>query len=314
MDLKRLHNFLLIADAGSLSRASDRIRVAQPVLSRQMQLLEEEIGVPLFVRHRRGMQLTEAGEELQRRLTGPLRQIEQAVEDVCTLSTQASGHIAFGMPPTVSYVLARRLAQRVAEQAPNVSLRIVEGYTGHLIDWLQRGEIDIAILYGPASDLHMKVEELVREQLMLIGPPNCDLAPTRPVSVAEMVRLPLVLPSVSHGLRAMVENGARRVKAKLNMRFEADSFLVLKELVETGLGYTVLPLSACTRETEAGRLRYAPLHKPPLMRQLVLAGQDDSGLSRASRIVRQLVRDEITDSINSGDWKAQLLIPPAKQP
>lgn len=309
MDLKRLHNFLLIAEAGSLSRASDRTRVAQPVLSRQMQLLEEEIGVPLFVRHRRGMHLTEAGEELQRRLVGPLRQIEQAVEDVCTLSTEASGHISFGMPPTVSYVLASRLARRVAAQAPNVSLRIVEGYTGHLVDWLQRGEIDLSILYGPASDLHMKVEELVREQLMLIGPPNCALEPDHPVTIAEMTKLPLVLPSSSHGLRAMVENSARRVKAKLNIRFEADSFVVLKELVESGLGYTVLPLSAFSREVAAGHLRYAPLHKPPLMRQLVMAGQDDSGLSRASRIVRQLVRDEINDLIKSGEWHAQLLMP-----
>jgi len=309
MDLKRLHNFLRIAEAGSLSRASDRTRVAQPVLSRQMQLLEEEIGVPLFVRHRRGMYLTEAGEELQRRLVGPLRQIEQAVEDVCTLSTEASGHIAFGMPPTVSYVLASRLARRVAEQAPNVSLRIVEGYTGHLIDWLQRGEIDISILYGPASDLHMKVEELVREQLMLIGPPSCELDPAKPVTVAEMTKLPLVLPSSSHGLRAMVENGARRIKGKLNIRFEADSFVVLKELVESGLGYTVLPLSAFSREADNGKLRYAPLSKPPLMRQLVMAGQDDTGLSRATRIVRQLVRDEITALVQGGEWQAQLLMP-----
>lgn len=306
MDLKKLHNFMRIAESGSLSRTADRIRVAQPVLSRQMHLLEAEVGVPLFTRHRRGMHLTEAGQELQRRLSGPLRQIEQALQDVCTLSTEATGHIAFGMPPTVSYLLAGRLARRVAEQAPNVSLRIVEGYSGHLVDWLQRGEVDLAIVYGPASDLHMKVEDLVREQLMLVGPPNSKLMPTQPLNIVEMSKLPLVLPSQSHGLRVIVENAARRVRARFNIRFEADSFLVLKELVESGLGYTVLPLSAFNREAAAGRLRYAPLQKPPLVRRLVLGTHDDDGQSRATRIVRRLVRAEMEELIRSKVWQAQL--------
>src|SRR3546814_11503577 len=100
MDFKRLANFARVAELGSVSRAADRIRIAQPALSRQMRLLEDEIGVPLFVRHRRGITLTEAGEELRTRLVGPLHQIEQVFEDVRALSQSAGGNFAFGMPPT----------------------------------------------------------------------------------------------------------------------------------------------------------------------------------------------------------------------
>ena len=139
VDFRRLEHFLKIAELGSLSRAADRIRIAQPALSRQMRILEEEAGTPLFHRHRRGMQLTPAGEELRQHIAGPVRQVRQAFDDIKNRSAEGGGQIALGVPPTVSYILAGRLARRVAEQAPNISLRIVEGYAGHLIDWLQRG-------------------------------------------------------------------------------------------------------------------------------------------------------------------------------
>ena len=77
MDLQRLKTFLKIAELGSLSKASDRLRIAQPALSRQVRLLEDEIGARLFTRHRRGMQLTEAGEVLMQRASGLLRQLDQ---------------------------------------------------------------------------------------------------------------------------------------------------------------------------------------------------------------------------------------------
>ncbi|MDD3797989.1 MAG: LysR substrate-binding domain-containing protein [Novosphingobium sp.] len=306
MDVKRLENFLKVAELGSLSRAADRMRIAQPALSRQMRLLEDEIGAPLFARHRRGMQLTEAGEELQKRVAGPLRQLRHAFDDVRSMSAETGGRFALGMPPTVSTILAGRFTRRVAEKAPNVSLRIVEGYAGHLIDWLQRGEIDAAVLYGPASDFQMNVEDLLFEQLMLVGPASSDLDPAKPVSVAAMAALPMVLPSQPHGLRVVVENAARRVKATLDVKFEADSFLVLKEFVEHGLGYTTLPLSAFRQEAEAGRLRYAPLTDPPVMRQLVLGTQGGELMSRAAQTVAKLVREEIRELVESGVWQAQL--------
>src|ERR1700733_11994985 len=126
MDFKRLANFVRIAELGSVSRAGDRLRIAQPALGRPTGLLEEEIGAPLFARHRRGINLTEAGEELRARLVGPLRQIEQVFEDVRTLSHTVGGNVAVGMAPTTSYVLSGPLARSVVAHAPNVSLRVVE--------------------------------------------------------------------------------------------------------------------------------------------------------------------------------------------
>ena len=306
MDFRRLEHFLKIAELGSLSRAADRMRVAQPALSRQMRILEDEVGTPLFFRHRRGMQLTPAGEELRQHIAGPVRQVRQAFDHMRNWSAEGGGHVALGLPPTVSYILAGRLARRVAEQAPNISLRIVEGYAGHLLDWLQRGEIEVALLYGPASDFQMNVSEMLYEELVLVGPSSSDLDPARPIKIQDIVKLPIVLPSQSPGLRLVVEAAARKAGVALNVRYEADSFLVLKELVEFGLGYTVLPLSSMSKEIDAGNLRYAPIGHPPIVRQLVLGMPREEQLTRSTRIIVRLVREEIKHLVDSGIWKAQL--------
>lgn len=310
MDFKRLNYFLKVAELGSLSRAADRLRIAQPALSRQMSLLETEVGAPLFERHRRGMALTSEGEQLRSRTAGPMRQIALAMDDLRSLGEGTAGHVAFGMPPTASYVLAGPLARRVAQKAPNLALRIVEGYAGHLIDWLQRGEIDIAILYGPAADYRLSASELLLEELMLVGPPDCGLRPDKPVPFSILAELPLVLPSHPHGLRVVVDNMAAKRKIKLDIRFEADSFTLMKELVETGLGYATLPLSSFNREARTDRLQYAPIVNPRVTRQFMLAMQPGTGHSRATYKLATLIRQEIVALVEAGRWSADLLFDP----
>ncbi len=307
MDLKRLRTFIRVAEDGSLSKASDRLRLAQPALSRHIKLLEAEIGHDLFVRDGRGMQLTEAGQELLARIGGLVQQIEKSINDVRSLASAPQGHVALGMMPTVSYILSARVAKRVATELPDVSLRIVEGYAGHLIDWLHRGEIDATLLYGPGSDLHLRVTDLLLEELVLVGPANSDLDPKTPVPVSTLGKLKLVLPSKPHGLRSVVESAAARARTNLRIQFEADSFRVLKDLVEEGLGYTVLPISAIYREQRQGKFKYAHLVKPKVVRHVILALPPSRTDTRATSAVVSLVLDEIGKLVKSGQWQAYSL-------
>jgi DNA-binding transcriptional LysR family regulator len=306
MNLQQLKTLVLIAELGSLSKVSDRIRIAQPALSRQMKLLQEEIGVPLLARHRLGLRLTEAGEVMVERISGMIRQLDQAVDDVRALTSTAHGRVAFGIVPTASYVLAGELACRVGTQFPGIALRIVEAYSAHLIEWVQRGEIDAAIMYGPDADLHLDTEPLLQDELVLVGPPDSDLNPKVPVTVASLAQQPLVLPSRPHGLRLSAESAAAKAKVKLMVRFEADSFRVLTDLVAKGLGFTLLPLSAISRELKARQLKFAPLIQPNVTRQLVL-GIPDRVASRATQTVISLAREEIRKLVRCGDWPAKLL-------
>ncbi|MFV0473680.1 MAG: LysR family transcriptional regulator [Pikeienuella sp.] len=302
MDLRQLRTFIMVAETGSLSGASDRLRLAQPALSRRIRMLEEAVGFALFTRSGRGMQLTEHGAALLARVSGLVKQLDDSVADVRSMTSEPTGRVVLGCIPSASHVVAGRVAIRVARELPKVSLRIVEGYAGHLIDWIHRGEVDLALLYGPASDLHLRVSEVMREELALISPAAGPRGPDA-VDVAALGGLHLVLPSRPHGLRMVVEAAAARAGVAIEIRYEADSFRVLKDLVAAGLGCTILPLSAFRREEERGLYHISRLVRPRISRQLVMALPANRSDTGATEAVRRLALDEIAGMVASGEWR-----------
>ena len=149
MDIRQLRTFSCVAELGSLSKASDTLRVAQPALSRQIKLLEHELRAELFTRNGRGMVLTDAGRLLLARTAGIVRQIDQVRDEIQSAGGPPSGRVVLGLVPTVSCVISARLARRTVDTYPGISLCIVESYSGHLTEWLHRGEMDLALIYGP---------------------------------------------------------------------------------------------------------------------------------------------------------------------
>ena len=125
MDLRQLRTFSCVAELGSLSKASDTLRVAQPALSRQIKLLEHELRAELFTRNGRGMVLTEAGRLLLARTGGIVRQIDQIRDDIQSSGGPPSGRVVLGLVPTVSCVLSARLARRTVESFPGIRPRQV---------------------------------------------------------------------------------------------------------------------------------------------------------------------------------------------
>ena len=300
MEIRRLRSFQEVAAAGSLSHAADRLRLAQPALSRQISLLEHEVGAALFTRHGRGMQLTQAGVILLARIEGPLRQLEGAAAEVRTLSGVISGQVAIGMMPTVAEVVAGDLMQQVTEMYPEVALRIVEGYDGHLMEWVQRGAIDATLVYGPAVDLHLRVRPLFTEELRLVGRPGTLTEAS--VTLVEAAKRPLTLPSQVHGLRKVVEAAAQTAHITLSVRFEVDSYALLKDIASRGLGCAILPRSCIARAEAEGRLVSASL-RPPLKRQVVLALRPGPAPDRATEVALAILDGIIAVRASAGDWK-----------
>lgn len=307
MDFKRLGYFVQVAELGSVSRTAERLRISQPSLSRQIRLLEEELGVTLFARGRRGMELTDRGEELRDRLSGPLRQIGHVLNELRAQPDETTGTVVFGLTPTTVSLLADPLARAVAAAAPRISLRIVEGYSGHLHDWLQRGELDGAILYGPSTPPGLNATKLLEDELVLVGPAHAALRSDHPVEFSALADLPLILPSHSHGLRMSLEAAAARARCKLKVKAQADSYQLLKELVESGQGYTALPPSGVSREAADGRLTYAPIVNPKATRVLFLAMQPGSQSLRAVLQVEKLVRQQVAVMAADGRWQVSRL-------
>ena len=306
MDLRQLRTFSCVAELGSLSKASDTLRVAQPALSRQIKLLEHELRAELFTRNGRGMVLTDAGRLLLARTAGIVRQIDQVRDEIQSAGGPPSGRVVLGLVPTVSCVISARLARRTVDKYPGISLCIVESYSGHLMEWLHRGEMDLALIYGPSSDLHLTVQSLGRDTIVAVGPRGSGLAQKKQVDIGWLLRQRLVLPSHSHGLRALIEHAAAKKKLKLDVKLEADLFRVLTSLVEEGLGYTLLPPSSVRNEVASGRLETAAISKPAPMRELTLASPIDHPGSTAITLVTELIRDELIACREQGLWDIRL--------
>lgn len=300
MDLRQLKSFIAVAESGALSRAADRLQLSQPALSRQIHLLEETVGQPLFDRHARGMSLTAEGERLLERIRGPVRQLEGAIDEARDAGETPTGRVVLGMVPSISDLLAARLTLRLREAFPGISLRLVDGYGGHLLDWLYRGDVDLALMYGPGTDFHCPTRELFYEPLQLVGPPG-RLQSDQPVNMTRLCTLPLVLPSGGHGLRSRVESAARQAGKRLQVAMEVDSFRVMKALVSAGFGYTVLPASALLEDIASGQLSATAVEAPRLMRQIILAQSAGLPIGRAAACVSELAGSLVDELIASGE-------------
>ncbi|WP_426169245.1 LysR family transcriptional regulator [Sandarakinorhabdus sp. DWP1-3-1] len=294
MDLRQLKTFRAVAELGSLSKAADRLRIAQPALSRQIKLLEHDLKTPLFTRHGRGMVPTEAGELLFERTAGLVRRLEQAREDVLAMAGEPIGRVVVGLVPTVSAALAARITRAVVDNHPGIELRLVDAYGGYLIDWLHRGEIDLAVVYGRARTLHLAAEAMRSDAMFAVAAPGQGLERRRSVTLAWLATQPLVLPSAPHGLRALLEARFAVAGLTLSTRVEADSWPALVDVVSAGVGMTVLPHYAVADRVAAGRLLAVPI-TPRLDRELVLAMPVGDGRSLATRTVADIVRAAVAE-------------------
>jgi len=303
MDLKQIKTFICVAKSGSLSRASDRLHTVQPALSRQIKLLEHEIGVDLFTRHVRGMELTEAGQAFFDRMTGLMRQIETSVHDIQSMRGEIKGHVALGIMPTISTVLSVRLMSRVKENFPDIELRIVEGYSVHLLEWLQRGDIDVTFQYGSSSDYHLRSEEMLFEDIVLISAPNTLPDAIGEISLEAVAKLPLALPSESFGLRRVVESAGAAQGVSITPSYQVDSFWVIKSLVESGVCHSLMPVSSVLQQVEAGLIETRQI-TPAIQRQIVLLMPNDRVNTRATDAVIDLLKKEVDAMIACGEWPA----------
>lgn len=307
MDFRQLNTFLLVAELGSLSKAAERLRIAQPALSRQIRLLEDDLHATLFHRHGRGMALTEAGELLSRKAQSIMRQLDDTRAELAGGDAMVSGRVCLGVPPTVGDVLAARLVEKFHARHPAVMLRVLPAFSGYLVDFLHRGEVDLAIMYGIDRGPDIGLSPLIEEQLYLVGPGSAGLRRDKPVPFTYLAERKLVLPSPRHGLRVLIDDAAKRLDMRLSVPLEADALQTLKDLVIRDQGYTVLPRGAVLREIDAGQLCAAPVSPPRLLRRLVLAQALGRPMSNAARLFAAMLREEIVAMCENGILDGRLL-------
>lgn len=271
MDLRQLEYFVGVADAGSFSRAAVALNLAQPTLSRQVGLLEAELGQRLLVRTGRGAAPTEAGNALLVHARSMLATAQRARDELRELHESPGGRITIGLPPRVALALSAPLVQRFRERFPRAVISVSEGLSMHLREWLIGGRLDLALLFDPAASPQLDYETLMREPLMLVAPARGMRLP-RHVGLAALADYPMVLPSAPNAIRSLVDSVLRPRHIELPLVAEVGAVQTVLSLVEQGVGCTILPESALPRAgAPAPALQRAAIGPPRIRNTFVLA-------------------------------------------
>lgn len=290
MDLRQLQFFVRAIECASISRAAQSLNMAQPSLSQRIRELEDELGVTLLDRFPHGVRATEAGALVADRARAILRLVDTMSSEAKSVGHEPVGEVAIGLPTTAALHLTLPLVEVTRQRYPKIRLRILEGMSGHVQEWLLSGRLDIAVLYavGPISGLD--VEVVTEEDLCLISKPDPERLGVD-LPCRELPRFPLVLPGPGHGLRRAIEAAWRPRGEQLDVVVEVDSLTHLKRLAfEIGV-HTILPAAACRDEIAEGRLMARRIVDPPLRRPITLATSTNRPLSVAGKTVHALVRD-----------------------
>jgi len=302
MDIKQLRSFLLIAESGSVTKAAESQHVVQPAISRQLRLLEESLGLPLFTRKRQGMELTDAGKVLVEYAQRAIRELDLANEELKAARGHLTGDVTLGLLPSTCDLLVSPLLKSLGRDHPHVHVRVSVGYTGHLQQWLENGEIDIALLYDPTSFARLSIQPLLEEKLFLVGLPDSGLRTDSPVTLAQLDTKPLILPSAPHGIRKLVENGFTASGMRLSVAAETNAMSVQKNLVLNGFGFTILPSCAVFDDLKCGALAAAPIEKPDMYRRITLALPANGRSSSAVRYVVNELLGQMESKVRNGQW------------
>jgi LysR family transcriptional regulator, nitrogen assimilation regulatory protein len=302
MDLKQLRAFVTVAETGNVTRASALLNLVQPAVSRQLRLLEEDMGTDLFDRSRHGMQLTPSGKTMLEYARRILNEVARAKAEIQPTEGPVAGIVSVGLLASTADLLATLLAGEVAKRYPHIRLRLTIGYAGHLQDWLEAGDVDAALLYKQKETPALHVKALLEESLWAVAAPSVGLSHKRPLTFERVAREPFVLPAAPHGLRAAIEHAAAEAGVTLQVFAETNSVNVQKELVARGHGWTILPAVCVTQEVERGLLSAAPLTSPGLQRTIVLAAPSSRQATAPVRCVVGVLMDCVKSTFDQGRW------------
>lgn len=289
MNLRTLRYFIAIADAGSLTAAAAIIPLAQPALTRQVRDLETELGVQLLQRSARGIRLTQAGvtfyESAQRMLAESARLKQRLSQSLPT------GHatVVLGASPTLARVVLPGLFENCRDTLDGVELKTREAFTPALLDWLERGVIDMAIVTNPGSGRALSLQPLLGEPFALVSHPSMRMGPV--VSVNQLTRIPLLMTSLHRGI---VESQMSALGKNLQVQAEIDSVDAIRELVTRGRWATIMPVSVFKDSHHPTPVVMSEISGVQLNRMLVLATRSEPQQSPALTLVKDLVDAEIS--------------------
>jgi DNA-binding transcriptional LysR family regulator len=282
VQFQQLAYFLAVAETRHFTHAAERMRVAQPSLSKQIKTLETELGAPLFSRARGNVTLTPAGEALLPLARRMLADAETARREVAELAGLRRGRVRLGATPSLCAGLLADVLARFHGDYPGVELQVEEGGSRDLVRDLARGQLDLALIILPlqSSDPSLVTEEILREDLVVASVANPGRRPY--IRIDELRGRPLVMFRRGYDLREATLTACRQAGFEPRFAVEGGEMDAVLRFVEAGLGVAVVP--SMVLDGRPGLVGTPIL--PGLRRTVALAHRKDVEPTRAAQAFR----------------------------
>lgn len=308
MEMRQLRYFVRTVELGSMGKAALDLNIGVSALSQQISRLESELAIRLLQRTSRGIVVTDAGLAFFSQAQLSLRHADDAVR--AAKQARLSGHVSVGMAPSTASVLGLPFILAMRERYADIRLHIVESLSGNLAAMINARQLDLAIVFQHKKLQTWSAIPVLEERLFLIGIDEIvggfqDGSMTPEVFSS----LPLILPSQTHGLRALLNSSFAQQQLELTIVSEIDGLAVLMDAVRQGLGVTIQPGAAISRMLDHN-LKVIEIHNPVLSRPNFLISLSDDELSPVGLAARVVLQSVIRQLVTQGRWPGATLYRP----
>jgi DNA-binding transcriptional LysR family regulator len=294
MELRHLRYFCAVAEELHFGRAAERLHIAQPPLSQQIRQLERELGVDLFVRSTRKVELTPAGAAYRKRAVAILDAVDDAAEQAQRIAEGVEGHLAIGCVGSATYSLLPQLVRALREALPSVDVSVRgEMLAPAQLSALLAGEIDLALLRPPVEQSGLSVETVRRDRLLVALPAGHQLAARDELHVGDLRDEEFVAHA---GGRSVMNSLVTAICADAGfvprIRHQVEETSTLVTLVAAGIGVAIVPEP--TAALDIAGVRYVPLAPATLGVDLVAAraaANDSAVIANVLAVLRTLTAD-----------------------
>ncbi|HEV2273697.1 MAG TPA: LysR family transcriptional regulator [Acidobacteriaceae bacterium] len=283
MENFKLRVFRVVADSLNFRRAADELHLTQPAVTAQIKTLEESLGIALFDRIGRDINLTPAGITLLHYV----RQIEavtnEAIAALAPFGGQEGSELSIGASHTIAVYLLPKLLPHLLSEWPKLRIHVMGGSTNEVLQALTTHQISVGLIEAPAFRPDLKIEVFGEDELTLIVRPDHRWTKKPVVRAAELVQAPILLREVGSGMRRFVEEYLERngvLRQQLHTSIDINSTEGIISAVEEGLGVGFVPCLAIEKTLKIGSIKALHLDNGPIKRELsivLLNGPDPKG-------------------------------------
>lgn len=267
MDLRQLEILQAIAETGSFTACGRKLHVSQSAISRQIAILEDELGEPLFLRIGRHVRMTPAAEalvQLGQRVFQDVRDTVGAITDR-THTLRGTLRLAGGM--TVCLYVFPPLLKHMKKVHPQLDIRLTTTSAGKSIEEIRAGRVDAGLLTLPVDESDLVTVPVLREELLLITMPTHPLAKRRKIVPQDLAGEPFILFEAGSATRKVIDSFFVTEKIEPTIVMDTENVEIIKAMVKTGLGIGIVPYQAIDREVRLGQFFCARIEGHELVRE-----------------------------------------------